>query len=305
MVLPFFSWAAWFGNPYLSEVSMTIKAVDDMKQPVSNALVSIGYDQGEYDRVKQPSIDLVRKGLTATNGIFSATEKILNTKVWYSVQKEGWYTHYGKYAFKRNRETKKWDPPCATNTVVLKKIKNPIPMYVKRVNLGVPEYKTKLGFDLDKGDWVTPYGSGIHTDLVALAECDDPKDMFNQNFRMIISFPNEKDGIIADGVYDSNSGSRLRSDHMAPESGYEPEWVQVRHRTKYKIIENNYDSSRKYYFRVRTKLDEHGNIISAQYGKIYGDFLAFTYYLNPTPNDRNVEFDPDKNLFGGRDRFAP
>lgn len=48
-----------------------------------------------------------------------------------------------------------------------------------------------------------------------------------------------------------------------------------------------------------------GNIISAQYGKIYGDFLAFTYYLNPSPNDRNVEFDPDQNLFGGRDRFAP
>ena len=56
---------------------------------------------------------------------------------------------------------------------------------------------------------------------------------------------------------------------------------------------------------ICTKLDEHGNIISAQYGKIYGDFLSFTYYLNPTSNDRSIEFDPDKNLFGGRDRFAP
>lgn len=25
--------------------------------------------------------------------------------------------------------------------------------------------------------------------------------------------------------------------------------------------------------------------------------LRFTYYLNPTPNDRNVEFDPKRNLF--------
>lgn len=23
----------------------------------------------------------------------------------------------------------------------------------------------------------------------------------------------------------------------------------------------------------------------------------FTYYLNPTPNDRNIEFDPKRNLF--------
>ena len=51
-----------------------------------------------------------------------------------------------------------------------------------------------------------------------------------------------------------------------------------------------------YYFRVRTVLDGNGNVKSALYGKIYGDFMQFNYYLNPTPNDRNVEFDPKKNL---------
>ena len=25
--------------------------------------------------------------------------------------------------------------------------------------------------------------------------------------------------------------------------------------------------------------------------------MSFTYYLNPAPNDRNVEFDPKQNLF--------
>ena len=25
----------------------------------------------------------------------------------------------------------------------------------------------------------------------------------------------------------------------------------------------------------------------------------FTYYLNPTPNDRNMEFDPTRNLLTG------
>jgi hypothetical protein len=59
-----------------------------------------------------------------------------------------------------------------------------------------------------------------------------------------------------------------------------------------------------YFFRVRTILDKDGNIESALYGKIHGDFqldhhgnIGFTYYLNPTPNDRNVEFDPKQNLF--------
>ena len=62
-----------------------------------------------------------------------------------------------------------------------------------------------------------------------------------------------------------------------------------------------------YFFRVRTKKDEAGKIVSANYGKIRGplDFgfrgrrngLGMTYYFNPTPNDRNMEFDPSRNLF--------
>ncbi len=46
-------------------------------------------------------------------------------------------------------------------------------------------------------------------------------------------------------------------------------------------------------------LDEHGNVKSALYGKIYGDFMQFVYYLNPGANDRNVEFDPKHNLLTG------
>jgi hypothetical protein len=60
---------------------------------------------------------------------------------------------------------------------------------------------------------------------------------------------------------------------------------------------------RIYYFRVRTKVDDRGNIVSAHYGKIYGDFMQFAYYYNPTPNDRNIEFDPKQNLLGGLQSF--
>ena len=46
-------------------------------------------------------------------------------------------------------------------------------------------------------------------------------------------------------------------------------------------------------------MDKDGNVKSALYGKIYGGFMQFRYYLNPTPNDRNVEFDPKQNLLQG------
>jgi len=75
--------------------------------------------------------------------------------------------------------------------------------------------------------------------------------------------------------------------------------------------ETDVDFRRNFYFRTRTVTDAAGNIISAHYGKIYGDFqfnaarkdwgylstLALvTTYFNPTSNDRNVEFDPKRNL---------
>jgi len=37
--------------------------------------------------------------------------------------------------------------------------------------------------------------------------------------------------------------------------------------------------------------------------ELYGDFTQFAYYLNPTPIDRNIEFDPKQNLLQGLQSF--
>jgi len=62
------------------------------------------------------------------------------------------------------------------------------------------------------------------------------------------------------------------------------------------------DPNRNYFFRVRTAKDHEGNIVSAHYGKIYGDFMQFTYYLNPTPNDETLSSTPAE-LLGGLQSF--
>ena len=100
------------------------------------------------------------------------------------------------------------------------------------------------------------------------------------------------------------AGIKLR---IAPETGYEPMrvcWAGRMSRTDYK---DNFSEDRCYFFRIRTELDEFGKVKSAIYGKIYGDFklvgkkngikgVSFLYYLNPTPNDRNLEWDMQHNL---------
>ncbi len=69
------------------------------------------------------------------------------------------------------------------------------------------------------------------------------------------------------------------------------------------------DPDRCYYFRIRSRYDERGKPVSFHYGKIYGDFkvgcwlregscsVEFLYYLNPTPLDRNLEWDMRNNLY--------
>ena len=67
------------------------------------------------------------------------------------------------------------------------------------------------------------------------------------------------------------------------------------------------DENKCFCFRIRTKFDDKGNVVEGYYGKIYGDVVmkwsylgvsrvGFLYYLNPTPNDRNLEWDMKNNL---------
>jgi hypothetical protein len=61
-----------------------------------------------------------------------------------------------------------------------------------------------------------------------------------------------------------------------------------------------------YFYRVRA-VKQDGKIVSARYGKMGNinfdvinsptAIINFTYYLNPEPNSRNMEFDPKRDLF--------
>jgi len=158
----------------------------------------------------------------------------------------------------------------------------------------MPAFDTPVGFDLTAGDWVAPHGKGASADIFLNAHLEKRAD-YDSDYKLTVSFPNAGDGIQEFRV-GPEDGSALRSSQEAPADGYQPQWIQTRTVRPGQGYSGNRDRNRNYYFRVRTVLDEQGNVKSALYGKIYGDFMQFRYYLNPTPNDRNVEFDPKRNL---------
>jgi hypothetical protein len=122
-----------------------------------------------------------------------------------------------------------------------------------------------------------------------------------------LTFHAPGDGLFAISM-SPDQGSALRLPAVAPKDGYMAELSEQLNDTPSKGWEKSEKKDQNYYFRVRTAKDDSGNIVSAHYGKIYGDFridainsktllIFFQYYVNPTPNSRNVEFDPKQNLF--------
>jgi len=295
------------GNVYAgTRAKITLKIVDDENKPIPKVNVNVGF----YDRD-------VHKGSTDTNGLFTTEGSALLNEATYRAEKGGYYRSEGVYRFMggiKNDRCEPWDPVV---TVVVRQVVNPIPMYAKRIDTHIPVTNQNYGFDLSIGDWVQPVGKGIVRDLVFRI------DGYWNNYRendstLTLIFSEAKDGIIPFDYPVANNvsmGSEFILPRQAPLEGYSGTNTWRRARTKavgggQDQIIDDLRSGRGYIFRIRSITNEQG-IVSAYYGAMpckvdfvgankdpkEGSWLSFTYYLNPTPNDRNLEFDPKKNLF--------
>jgi len=296
------------------EAQITVQVTNESGSPVTNATVHAGFataikpgwgwGPGNPNRVK---------GTTDTNGVCKLQGEGNGGSVGIAVFKEGYYGSSGYLVVFTNLTgtiARKWEPWNPTVNVILKPVGNPIPMYVKNFgDRSVPVSDEPVGFDLMAGDWVAPCGKGRASDFTVRYRVHSEGTIETRygpvrtaDRTLTVVFPNDGDGVKAVQV-PLQGGSVLRLPPTAPENGYVTNVVKrvVKDQSG---LRSDIREDQNYFFRVRTKKDDKGNVVSALYGKIYGDFqfdehgrVTFTYYLNPTPNDRNVEFDPKQNLF--------
>jgi hypothetical protein len=280
------------------EWKATLKVVDESNQPVAGANVEAWY----YVRPTPANPNIAEKieGLTDINGLFTASHGNTGSiDLSFRATKTGYYptTQGHEFARFKDSDPNKWNPNL---TLVLKKIGKPIPMYARREEMTLQKEDEPIGFDLMAGDWVAPNGTGTNADMFFTVH----RKIINErqyNCTLIVTFPNKGDGIVA-APFEVVTGSEFQTSRTAAENGYESKLDLHYSNT------NSPESVFGYFIRVRTELDENGNVKSALYGKISGDFkfyagtikphsgIGFDYYLNPTSNDRNLEFDPKHNL---------
>jgi len=265
--------------------------LDEANQPLSGASVEIWY----YVRPAPGQSEASEKitGLTDNTGFFRATHPdTRSSRLTLSATKAGYYRSTIGYDLALNYEPTSWN---RSSTLVLKKMSRPTAMYAKRIRQGPPVLEKPVGYDLEVGDWVLPYGKGNNADILFTAHLDKRAEK-DWDYKLVVSFPKPGDGIQPFKVSDVDKTSSLRSPQEAPQDGYQPQWIKTRSRRPGEPSTYGLDENLNFFFRVRTILDEKGNVKSANYGKIYGDFMNFQYFLNPEPNSRGIEFDPSKNL---------
>ena len=291
---------------YGADTKVVFFVKDDQGLAVSNALVKAGF---YLNGKKGNSV----RAFTETNGILVAEKKSVG-EINYWINKEAYYETSGRLNFVRKGVSDgRWQPYGATNTVVLKRKVSPVAMFVRRGGDGLlpPVRDEFLGFDLEKGEWVAPHGTGKVADLCIKYECEpgSPPQLYYRGV-VTFSFTNRFDGAYRQEKEPfSTFPSVYRADTNA---AYRQELRFAYDRMSGKPKEDTRLPDSGYLvLRTRSVTDREGRLVSARYSKVYGPVEAdvggvyFSSYFNPNENDPNLEADATKNLLNPRDLGFP
>lgn len=297
------------------DAMVTIKVTDDGGAVLTGMPVHVWFDDSANFY-----------GTTDSNGLYVAHGKCSTIDPPIRIESKGYYTTATRCRFTNILENaeRQWMPWNPMVTAIVRRVINPIAMYAKCVETKIPRTNESFGYDLMMGDWVSPVGKGVISDLVFSIKGKWGNYRDNDS-TLTLAFSQPNDGLItvAHDMLDRRPiGSEFILPRYAPESGYANArtWRNARKRlggsSRDQIIDEVNLEGRDYLFRVRSQMDETGVVTNACYGKFHGNiqfagaagngqgsWLKFTYYLNPAPNDRNLEFDPKKNLFTNLGEF--
>ena len=286
------------------KAKLTAKVLDESGNPFPNIDVQIGFEDPKTRRM------VYAKGKTDTDGLFTA-EGDCDGSMAGGLQKDGYY--WSGIPFKitgdEGNHWLPWNPTCVT---VLRPIGRPVALYAKTVSTQIPKTNEPCGYDLEAGDWVAPNGKGMKKDLIFTLH-QDYHGVQNYDLGGELTFAGARDGLQETSIPAIGKNSAFKWERQAPENSYQAKFsIQNKWSPQEKPIRSfkSPDDWQGYFFRVRT-VEQNNQIVSAHYGKIRGGIyvypdrksdkpkIVFTYYYNPTPNDRNLEWDTKQNLFGG------
>ena len=306
----------WVANAKGAKAKECFLAFDDEGAVVTNATVLGAF--GRYNDGEK-----CFRGTTDTNGCYSIAG-VSRDRMWYRISKEGYYSSSGVKSYIDTEEVPAvrngcWQPYGERHSVVLKKIRNPTALIRSPAQkyFSYPPSGSWVGFDLEVLDWVSPMGKGTHSDVLIRFTDEKSSSAFART--MEVSFTNN----LYAGAYEMkcDSHSELKTIYSAsPDEKYLESFTYRYKRDSTGYHGEELDDGKYLVVRTRTKIDDNGNLLSAHYGIIFGNWRfvekggmfverlifnpqpndtnledAGTYYLNPCNLDRNLEWN-NQNL---------
>lgn len=308
----------------LPAAKVTFHVIDDEGNSVPDATVCVGWKKvvmlGSFPDIQtDPHI-----GKTDANGLYTSSGRSMHFTNFY-VEKESCYRSEGNYKFKKEKSNE-WEPWNPTITIVFRPVGTPIAMYAKGYyELVLPV--SEIGYDFIRGDFVAPHGQGEIADCILSVNKFEKGERGEEGWQVkydsTITFPGDFNGIDPIPTEKLIFDSTFIWPRHAPAQGYE----QKRHTSHYNnqiktqpgnmrptvsSVEAHIPDTRHLFFRIRSEKNPDGTFKSALYGKMpvpksTGVFIPrnsdekkykldmFSFYVNPTRNDLNMEFDAKRN----------
>ena len=280
-----------------AEAKFELRVVDDDDVLVEGATVKVF--MGMNYREKGYWLN----GETNTNGTWVLQGKTCGNEIEIGIKKDGYYDSNRKMCLATmgaEHEVKdgKWQPWGKEERIVLRKIKNQKSMVKCSDVFIMPTTNKWVGFDFELKDWVAPYGRGRTSDVEAYLTWDGKPPTASKFVRLDVRFSDVCSGCyFADkiieskftGVYNAVTNDCYETKSLV----FHSDKRDGRHDVK------EFDYSKVLVVRTRCKLDDAGNVVSANYSTIRAILvnggwdgrgeMTLRYYYNPTPNDTNLE----------------
>ena len=329
--------ALLFANAGCASERLCVSVTDDEGRPVTNATVHVGFEAGHVVLAEGPSRHYSAK--TGRDGKAVVNFNGANSDVYWSVLADGFYPS-GSRKEVYKIEVVQIPPLFYKvnmlehekhSAVTLYRKKNPQPMYAytKELERKSPIANGRYGFDLQLFDWLPPHGNGKVADFYYVR--DRPDDERDKGLAKLgesdfFLFKNGEPGypklgdVIGRIEFDEKCGAYIgkQTECSSFPTLYSADPNQVYLRSFPITIRGNgghtvwleesdvVNGGEYMVIRSRVKCDEKGNIVSANYSKILGTMRLVggvgveETVFNPRPNDTNLEFDPERNLYQGR-----
>lgn len=284
-----------------AKAELTVRVVDDAKQPVGDAKVRVRFDSALKASGEVKSL------VTDTNGLALVIGRT-GKSVMLHVTKNGYYASHDEInyvAMGHGASGGYWLPRNLEKTIVLRPVKDP-----KAAGPKIGGFRTskKIGewlkYDLETGDFVSPEGKGTIGDFEVLFNWDGKLGNEYTGMSVKIRFPDEYSG----GCYvDKVMCSDFKGAYAFPLTrDLLKEFFYFAHEERnqktgefIKREEKMFDGAKSLLVRSRCEVDpltkkivkcHYSQISDLQFGCGYdGIVFLVESFFNPTPNDTNLE----------------